>query len=115
MPLTVLLCNDGSPLGHYFFEKMLKYVLVRHVLEGVACGAIGLVFNSALQLIRGSVTKPTDTVIFAVALGLCSCVSRKIVTDLTFAGVLFSFKHRLLGIFVMFCSGIAGYLLFRQT
>ncbi len=85
-------------IGHELFEKILTYSFFHAFFDGVTAGVIGLIFITALELIRDVVETPLAALIFMVSLG-----------------VLYLFKHRLLALFVMFGGAISGYILFRNA
>lgn len=82
-------------VAHDPLERITQREGVRHVLDGVTAGVVGLIGATALQLAPQALGTPQAVAVFALSLVL-----------------LYKFKHRLNVLLVMGCAILAGMLVF---
>jgi chromate transport protein ChrA len=92
-------------LFHDFFEAVAKNRgVVADVLDSMTATVVGLVAYTGCQLLRSSVTRPTDAVIFAAA-----------TTMLYYVPPGMAGPHKYTPVFVIFCSALAGVVLYGEN
>jgi chromate transporter len=92
-------------LFHDFFEAVAKNRgVVADVLDSMTATVVGLVAYTGCQLLRSSVTRPTDAVIFAAAM-----------TMLYYVPPGMAAPHRYTPGFVIFCAAMAGVVLYGES
>ena len=83
-------------IGHPLFEKLTNIDWVGDLLDGITASVVGLVFVTACELARDTVSDPTLALIYGLTIG-----------------ALYVFKHPLTSIGCVLAAGVAGQALYN--